>query len=179
MDWLQSYLDYSGREPSWDLGCDESFQPGDLDETVAAMQGALLPAPPDWTRLTKSRVAENKLRDRLESTLSALGYKLTPPSDWSFAACWRKAITDGVWKRESGHPRTLALEVKLKEDTEAPLCQAVDDISKFDAVVCVRVVTPLTKQKLQRVTPLQEEALRCLQKALPIRYINIDVSGMA
>ena len=164
--------------------CDKSFEPddldkSDLDKTVAKMRAALEPGPLDWAKLTKSRDAENCIRDVLDNVLSALSYE---PTSRSFAACWRKAITDGVWKRESGHPVTLALEVKLKEDMEAPLSQVVDDISQFDAVVCIRVVTPEARQKLQevaRVAPLQEEALRSLQKALPIRYIDIDASGMA
>jgi len=159
--------------------CDESFEHGDLDMTVAEMRAALEPAPPDWAKLTKSLAAEKNIRDVLNNVLRPLGYK---PTSRSFAACWRNARTDGVWKRESGHPMTLALEVKLEEDIEAPLCQVVDDVSRFDAVVCIRVMTPRVRQKLQevaRVAPLQEEALRFLQKALPIRYMNIDASGMA
>ena len=161
---------------TWSRG--ESFQSGDLDESVRKMREALSPTP-DLTGLTKSRDAEKWILPRLQTAMNDLGYTLTPKSGWRFAACWRLAVTDGVWERESGHPRTLALEVKLNEDTEAPLCQVVDDVSVFDAVVCVRVVTKAARDRLQLMPSSRTEAIGALQEKLPIRYLDIDASGMA
>jgi hypothetical protein len=157
---------------------EDHFDGGDLDETVRAMREALSPTP-DLTGLTKSRDAEKWILPRLQTAMNDLGYTLTPKSGWRFAACWRLAVTDGVWERESGHPRTMALEVKLNEDTEAPLCQVVDDVSVFDAVVCVRVVTKAARDRLQLMPSSRTEAIGALQEKLPIRYLDIDASGMA
>jgi hypothetical protein len=48
-----------------------------------------------------------------------------------YSGFWRRPETDGLWQRAVGIPATFALEVKLDEDMNNPLCQAVEPLGRL------------------------------------------------
>ena len=64
---------------------------------------------------------------------------------------------------------TLALELKLDEDVNNPLCQAVESLGLVDAMVYVRLTRPNTKSV---VPALAEEAKRLLEAGALMRYLG-------
>ncbi len=89
-----------------------------------------------------------------------------------FDGFWRKPKTDGVWKRSDGSIRSLALEVKVKEDTDAPFGQLVDDLGEFDAVLQVRlVIDEETRRGLER--PGLSRVRDSFLEHLPARIIHL------
>ena len=118
-----------------------------------------------------SKKAEAPIRDAVSSALAGC-FQETPTAERAFDALWRHAIADGLWTRTGGHPRTLALEVKVGEDVGAPFCQALDDLGAFDAVVYVRLISEQTHAEMGRLSGLH--ALKAeVQKRLPVRFIDV------
>lgn len=140
-----------------------------LDEAVARDPGA-------WNALLgkrDSRAAEPDVRAAFTAALmSAFGF--AEEKKRKFQASWRGGEADGVWRREKGVPRSLALEVKIAEDGNAPLCQVFDDLGAFDAAIHVRLVGASAKA----IAPEgMREAMARAEKALPLKYLRVHVGG--
>jgi hypothetical protein len=140
-----------------------------LDE-VAARDRAM------WLALLEkkaSREAEGHVSESVNAALNPFGFKERPVTDRKFRASWRGAAADGVWGREGGLPASLALEVKVSEDWNAPFCQVFDDLGAFDAAIHVRLVSGAEN----RAPNGMREAMAKAEEALPLRYLSVRVAG--
>lgn len=163
---------------AWSWTASEQHELGDLKIVAEAVHSKLLTvATPEWALLKKSRDAEAEVRPVITQVLAGLGFKLEGRSAWRFPAFWRNSETDGLWRRTAGRfPATLALEVKVNEDAEAPLCQAFDDLGQFDAVLYVRLLSATTRTSMLKRKGMHE-AMRQVEEKLPVRYIELDVAS--
>jgi hypothetical protein len=90
---------------------------------------------------------------------------------------WRRAATDGSWRIEGGDsPRRIALEVKLAEDVDWPLCQPIEALAAHDAVLVVRLVTPGVGKSLAGLAPAAKDAVARMIGALPVRSIEFNTA---
>lgn len=159
---------------SWTAG--EQHERGDLKIIAEAVQSELVTTASACTLLKKSREAEAVVRPVITQVLAGLGFNPESRSAWRFPAFWRNSETDGLWRRTDGRfPATLALEVKVNEDSEAPLCQAFDDLGRFDAVLYVRLLSETTRTGMQKREGMHE-AMKRVETTLPVRYINLPMS---
>lgn len=163
---------------AWNWLPTKLHEAGDLDAVTKAVLSELgTAATPEWANLKKSRDAEAEVRPVITKVLNGLGFKPEGRSAWRFPAFWRNSETDGLWRRTDGRlPATLALEVKVNEDAEAPLCQAFDDLGRFDAVLYVRLLSDATRIGLQKRKGMHE-AMKRVETTLPVRYINLLMSA--
>ncbi len=160
---------------AWSWMPTKRHEAGDLKIITEAVQSELLTATPERANLKKSRDAEAVVRPVITKVLNDLGFKPEARSAWRFPAFWRNSETDGLWRRTDGRlPATLALEVKVSEDAEAPLCQALDDLGQFDAVLYVRLLSPTTRTGMLKRKGMYEAMKRVAAK-LPVRYLELTV----
>jgi hypothetical protein len=154
----------------WDLG--DELPKGDLGLAMDGFREALVEAAsPEWAAPRNSRAAEKHVRDVLQRHLTLHGFQRGGST--RFQTFWAGRETDGVWTRPGGHPRSVALEVKVNEDADAPFGQIVDDLGKFDAVIQVRLITQeRTLKKLREVEALSGARVR-LEQALPVKLIEV------
>ena len=71
-------------------------------------------------------------------------------------------------------PRTLALEVKVGEDVGAPLCQVLDDLGQFDAVMYIRLTTEVVRKGIQARVPAMRDAVRRLEEKAPLAVFEVE-----
>jgi len=108
----------------------------EFDELANEIDGELQQLSP-WSPVPRnSNAAEHKVRDVVGRVLARHGYSRTTGR---YAGFWRQPIADGIWSRTVGAPVTFGMEVKLNEDQECPLCQAVELLGHVDAMIYVRV----------------------------------------
>ncbi len=137
---------------------DESLRTLRKDETI-------------WIPMEDSRDAEGPVRIAMHRALSKHGFRRLLGKDGG-KACqgfWRRAESDGVWIRSEGTPSRIALEVKYREDSSAPLCQIIDDLGHADAVINVRVADGKTTQ----YEAAFKSAMEAVQQRLPVRYVEL------
>ena len=124
-----------------------------------------------WITPDGSRELEALVRISVDRALRADGFKRHIDDEAAlpktYKGFWRNAEADGVWSRAEGEPQHLALEVKLAEDVEAPLCQVVDHFAHARAAVLVRGVRPKGKQ------PTMTPAMQRLTAHARVRYIDL------
>jgi hypothetical protein len=138
----------------------------DIREALAAKDAI----PSDF--LYSSTDVECIVRPIVHRLLFKRGYNRAEPHFGSF---WRRAMADGSWRIDSGDcPRRIALEVKLAEDVDWPLCQPIEALGAHDAVLVVRVVTPGVGKSLAGVSARAKEALAQVIKALPVCSIEFN-----
>ena len=138
----------------------------DIREALAAKDAI----PTDF--LYSSSDAECIVRPIVHRLLFKRGYNRTEAHYGSF---WRRGATDGSWRIESGDsPRRIALEVKLAEDVDWPLCQPIEALAAHDAVIVVRVVTPGVSKSLAGVSARAKEALAQVIRTLPVSSIEFN-----
>lgn len=122
--------------------------------------------------LHSSSDAESIVRPIVHRALYKRGYSR---AESHYASFWRRAVTDGTWRIESGDmPHHIALEVKLAEDVDWPLSQPIEALAAHDAVLMVRLVTPGVSKSLAGVSPAAKEAMAAVVAALPVRSIEFN-----
>jgi len=94
------------------------------------------------SRPKNSRAAERLIFPLVEEALKGMDPGFARAASRRYAGFWRRPEADGIWRRGSGMPASFALEVKLDEDSNNPLCQAVEVLGHVDAMVHVRVTKP-------------------------------------
>lgn len=158
---------------SWSVGAEATR--GDFDDLARAVQSQLHKDCASWTRAEESREAEGLVRPSVHRALLAAGFRRSfrdtdkPHGGKCYHGFWRRAEADGVWVRDSGAPRRVALEVKLGEDVEAPLCQVVDHLGHADAVLYVRHRQGGGATSYGAATGMVEALLR----RLPVAWIEL------
>ena len=119
--------------------------------------------------------------------MKPLGFEPQERPAWRFQGFWRNAECDGLWVRTGATPSRLALEVKVTEDADAPLCQAFDDLGQFDVVIAADVLyekeyATLVAQCLARALAPSGEAiiadpgrlaLPAFRAALPVHGLHL------
>jgi hypothetical protein len=88
----------------------------------------------------------------------------------SYGGFWRRPQTDGLWARAGREPRTFALEVKLHEDRNNPITQAIEVLGAADAMVYVRMVPRNAKDETLKRAQTAKDAL---QEHAPMRYLTL------
>lgn len=122
--------------------------------------------------LHSSSDAECIVRPIVHRLLRRRGYDRT---EAHYASFWRRAMTDGSWRIDGGDsPRRIALEVKLAEDVDWPLCQPVEALAAHDAVLVVRIVTPGVGKSLAGLAPAAKEAVARMTRTLAVRSIEFN-----
>ena len=122
-----------------------------------------------------SPAAEGPLRDVVRRALLPFGFELRPDKEQTFQAFWRRAKTDGKFVRDGDvFPNSLALEVKVGEDTGAPLCQVCDDLGQFDAVIYIRLTTDVVRKGIEARVPAMREAVKRLEERAPLAVFEVD-----
>ena len=122
--------------------------------------------------LHSSSDAECIVRPIVHRLLYRRGYNRM---DAHYASFWRRAMTDGSWWIDGGDsPRRIALEVKLAEDVDWPLCQPIEALAAHDAVLVVRIVTPGVGKSLAGIAPAAKEAVSRMSRTLPVRSIEFN-----
>ena len=158
---------------SWSVGA--TPERGDFDDLARAVESQLRADSASWTRAEDSREAEGLVRPSVHRALLAAGFRRSfkdtdkPHGGKCYRGFWRRAEADGVWVRDSGVPRRVALEVKLGEDVEAPLCQVVDHLGHADAVLYVRLRQGGGATNYGAATG----AVEALQRRLPVAWIEL------
>jgi hypothetical protein len=143
-------------------------------ETVEADIRAALAAPDAIPQdfLHSSSDAECIVRPIVHRILFKRGYDR---GEAQYSSFWRRAVTDGSWRIDGGDaPHRIALEVKLAEDVDWPLCQPIEALAAHDAVLQVRLVTPGVSKSLAGLAPSAREALASVAAALPVRLIEFN-----
>ena len=155
-------------------------QPGDIDEIAGRVRTAIAEARAadeaawcDVVEAHDSKRAEPLVRKAVERGLGD-GFRKSPAKDREFDAMWRHGKADGLWTREEGFPRSVALEVMVTEDVGAPFHQTFDDLGKFDAVIQVRVSNVKTRKAAERLEGLPAVKAE-VEKNVPIRFIEVEV----
>jgi hypothetical protein len=129
-----------------------------------------------WMVPEDSREAEALVRLTMNRVLRPRGYRRKLDGGTlgkTYKGFWRGAEADGVWSHESAGVRHLALESKLTEDIEAPLCQVVDHLAHLmsggnaGGVVCVRVYGA------GRVPQERTGGMKRLEEAVLVRYLDV------
>lgn len=128
-----------------------------------------------WLLPEDSREAEALVRLTMNRVLRPKGYLRKVDGGAlgkTYKGFWRGAEADGVWTCDGSDVPHIALESKLNEDVEAPLCQVVDHLAHVTAaggggVVCVRV------HRAGRVPRERTAGMRRLEDALLVRYVDI------
>ncbi len=121
-----------------------------------------------------SPAAEDTICELVRLALFPFGFKLRPEMK-KFGAFWRHAETDGSFYRGGDvSPRTLALEVKVGEDVGAPLCQVLDDLGQFDAVMYIRLTTEVVRKGIQARVPAMRDAVRRLEEKAPLAVFEVE-----
>lgn len=160
-------------EPRWQLPPPPRDHRRFLEALEADIRAAL--AAPDAIPqdfLYSSSDAECIVRPIVHRLLFKRGYDR---GEAQYASFWRRAVTDGCWKIDSGDaPHRIALEVKLAEDVDWPLCQPIEDLAAHDAVLQVRLVTPGVSKSLAGVALAAKEAMASVALALPVRVIEFN-----
>jgi hypothetical protein len=161
----------TGESDGGGLKLADPFSRGDVDDLLDGLNERLLAAAtPEWAAAKNSPAAERHVRPIVDGHLGERGFE---PTGATFTAFYRDGRTDGAWARRDGQPRTVALEVKVNEDAEAPFGQVIDDLGSFDAVVHVRLlVKEPTRKKLDEVDGIRE-AREGLTQRLPVRFIEL------
>lgn len=137
-----------------------------LDIRVALAGPDILPA--DFFH--NSGDAECVVRPIVHRLLYKRGYNRTEPY---YSSLWRRAATDGSFRIDGGDsPHRIALEVKLAEDVDWPLCQPIEALGAHDAVIVVRIVTPGVSKSLAGLSPAAREAMTRVVETLPVRSIE-------
>jgi hypothetical protein len=164
---------------AWNWEPDEPPDRSDLDRIAEAVERELIERADaelrDWLDVLDredSPAAEPLVRQAVGAVLASHGFKEAERKSRAFLAFWRGGKADGLWRRAGEATQALALEVKVSEDAEAPLCQALDDLGQFDAVLYVRLVNEATRREIVRRKGMQE-AQRTVQEQLPVRYIEV------
>ncbi|MGE0328916.1 MAG: hypothetical protein AB7S68_41760 [Polyangiaceae bacterium] len=145
--------------------------PNSLIAEVARSVGRELIAAADatWASITKSRDAEALVRP-LVSAATKQHYSEEIPAG-RFGSFWRYAQADGAW--QTGMAGTLALEVKVNEDLEAPFGQLVDDLGQYDHALQVRFITnERTRRALGESSALDKVSGR-FEEMLPVRKVYL------
>jgi hypothetical protein len=139
-----------------------------------------------WIPIEGSNEAEGLVRPSVHTVLKRYGFKrergIPAPKGTSlvkneddgegtggkgYQGFWRRGASDGLWSRTTGTPHRIALEVKVSEDVDAPLCQVIDHLGAAGAVLVVRVGGKPDYRGAK--APMDQ-----LQGRLPVRYIHID-----
>ncbi|HEY3821857.1 MAG TPA: hypothetical protein VGL81_32045 [Polyangiaceae bacterium] len=128
-----------------------------------------------WLLPEDSREAEALVRLTMHHVLRPRGYLRKVDGGAlgkTYKGFWRGAEADGVWTSDKSDVPHLALESKLNEDVEAPLCQIVDHLAHVTAaggggVVCVRVHLP------GRVPRERTVGMKRLEETVLVRYLDI------
>lgn len=133
-----------------------------------------------WMLPEDSREAEALVRLTMNRVVGAKGYRRKidgGPLGKTYKGFWRGAEADGVWSNDEAQVRRLALESKLNEDTEAPLCQPVDHLAHLQSgghiggVLCVRV------HRANHAPRERTADMKRLEEALLVRYLDITLDG--
>lgn len=141
-----------------------------LEGEIRAALAAPDAIPQDF--LYSSSDAECIVRPIVHRVLFQRGYDR---GEAQYSSFWRRAATDGSWKIDSGDaPHRVALEVKLAEDVDWPLCQPIEALAAHDAVLQVRLVTPGVSKSLAGLAPAAKEAMARVVEALPVRVIEFN-----
>ena len=131
-----------------------------------------------WMPCADSGEAEGLVRISVHRALSRSPHhfvrttEATGPARKGYQGFWRGAKADGVWHRPEAEPKQVALEVKLHEDAEAPLCQVVDHVAHAGAVIHVRVGVGSAKVEPEARKAL-DHAMKQLEDRLLIKYIQL------
>lgn len=153
----------------WEMGA-HRYASAELDEIEEQLTAKLHEAADATWADPSSTVAQQRVGRVVSAVLAPLGFVKAPSME--FDGFWRKPKTDGVWKRSDGSIRSLALEVKVKEDIDAPFGQLVDDLGEFDAVLQVRlVIDEETRRGLER--PGLSTVRDSFLEHLPARIIHL------
>lgn len=158
---------------------DEPPTRGDLDQIAEAIEHELIQRAdvehPKWVEIVEakdSKAAEPLVREAVGAVLGGRGGREAESTLRSFAGFWRSVIADGLWIRAGSAPQRIALEVKVAEDADAPLCQAFDDLGQFDAVIYVRLLSEATRRDIVRREGMLDTQGR-VQAQVPIQYIDL------
>lgn len=169
-------------EEEWTLPATPLAAPCDwLDDLSRELSAALNQAVIDLKEISDdSRLAEKLVCPIFDTSLAKRGFSKEPSSKHEMFWCPSGVKADGLWTREGHGPQSIALEVKVTEDVEAPFCQAMENLGEFDAVFHVRIVTPTARAKLTRLQvrwPQIATLKAKMQNAAPVRFLEILVPG--
>jgi hypothetical protein len=138
-----------------------------------------------WMTPADSREAEALVRLTMDRILRKEGYQRriddkSPAKSKRYAGFWRRPEADGVWTKPNANTdvRHVALECKLTEEPEAPLCQVVDHLAHAmsdgnGGAVYVRLQRP--GDNVTRPTPLMVALRQQLEDAWLVRYLDIPL----
>jgi len=131
-----------------------------------------------WMVPEDSREAEALVRITCNRVLRPRGFRREIDGGdlgKKYSGFWRRAEADGVWTCKEGLVRAIALESKLNEDSEAPLCQVVDHLAhvtssgRSGGVVGVRV------HLADRVPRIPSTEIKQIEHSMLVRYFNVVV----
>ena len=110
------------------------------------------------------RVAENALRAPLEGL--GFGWK----RQYKYGGFWRQPRADVLCTRRAGAVQRLGIEVKCREDADAPLSQVAELAAHVDAVI---QLTVRGTKSPALADPHADTARRKLEASAPVRYFSI------
>jgi hypothetical protein len=141
-----------------------------LESDIRAALAAPDAIPADFVHSASD--AECIVRPLVHRLLYKRGYDR---AEAQYASFWRRAVTDGSFSIAGGDsPRRIALEVKLAEDVDWPLCQPIEALGAHDAVLVVRLVTPGVGKSLAGLSSAAREAMARVVATLPVRSIEFN-----
>jgi hypothetical protein len=104
---------------------------------------------------------------RIDDSDSALGK--------AYTGFWRRAEADGVWTKAGAPVQHLALESKLTEDAEAPLCQVVDHLAHLMSDGSTGGIVYVRVHRAGHEPAAPSPALKRLEEAWLVRYLDITL----
>jgi hypothetical protein len=129
-----------------------------------------------WMNPEDSREAEALVRLTMNRVMRPKGYRRKVDGGSrgkTYKGFWRGAEADGVWTNDEAHVQHIALESKLNEDVDAPLCQVVDHLAHLmsggecGGVLCVRT------HRKGHTPKEQSPGMKQLEDALLVRYLDV------
>lgn len=142
---------------------------GKIDERLGPLRGTPLPLEASLPRKA-SETAESLVFPKVDDAIRQVNPRFGEGEIHApYGGFWRRPRADGIWRYQTGKQRSFGLEVKLDEDSNNPLCQAVELLGHVDAMVYVRVRRPTAKP----IHPLAEKAKASLEQGAPMKYLEV------
>lgn len=151
----------------WQFPAAERAQ--EFEEIRSGLRDAICRAAnPSWASASKSRAAEQFVRPVIHDYLEVHGFGV---ASGVFESFWREGRTDGAWARTGHNINSVALEVKVNEDIDAPWGQIIDDLGSYDVVIQIRFIT--NEKTRRRVLKVSSMGSSRLADALPIVVLEL------
>jgi hypothetical protein len=159
-------------------------------EAALIRDAKMMPGESSWILPEDSREAEALVRVTMNHVLHPRDYRRhveapTLAKTKAYAGFWRKGEADGLWTNRAAQVQHVALECKLDEDRDAPLCQIVDHLAWVisegtGGVLGVRIhrrEERNPKRKPNDAMYRLGQAVKQLEKAVLVRYLDIELGA--